>query len=221
MVARARRMRGLLLNARCWPSGGSASNDVMPTLCFGFGSVGGGGKAHSLLFPRGRGGPAKPRTLPETLDPRLRGGTGTGGGARLLQVPPPRRRPGSSWGTVVTQDGASLLRPFQLGPGLRRGGAVGDGLGGSGPLSVVKYPPFALSAVEGPAPCGVLRRRSARTSVGKAANTGLSSSPYPPARSSRSTASCRAVRCRSFRSDAPAPACAPLSVRAGPHGCRG
>ncbi len=92
---------------------------------------------------------------------------------------------------------------------------------GQWPLSIVLYPPFALSAVEGLAPSGVLRLRSARTGLGKAAIARLNSSPCPPEHSSRSTASCRAARCRSSRSDAPAPACAPPSARAGPHGCRG
>ncbi len=49
----------------------------------------------------------------------------------------------------------------------------------------------------------------------------LSCARDPPARSSRSTASCRAARCRSSRSDAPAPACAPPSARADQRGCRG
>ena len=35
---------------------------------------------------------------------------------------PPRRRPGPNWGTLLTDDSASSLPPFQLGPGLRRGG---------------------------------------------------------------------------------------------------
>ena len=42
----------------------------------------------------------------------------------------PRRRPGSSWGMLPTERGGSLLRPCQLGPGLRRGGGKGAGTGG-------------------------------------------------------------------------------------------
>jgi len=35
---------------------------------------------------------------------------------------PPRRRPGPSWGTLLTEGCDLLPGPFQLGPGLRRGG---------------------------------------------------------------------------------------------------
>ena len=52
--------------------------------------------------------------------------------------PPPRRRPGSSWGAVVTKDSAPSLRPSHLGPGLRRGGARD---GACTMLSVWKGPP--------------------------------------------------------------------------------
>ncbi|MEG8018083.1 hypothetical protein [Sphingomonas sp. LR55] len=35
---------------------------------------------------------------------------------------PPRRRPGPSWGTAITTHSPPLPQPFQLSPGLRRGG---------------------------------------------------------------------------------------------------
>ena len=55
------------------------------------------------------------------LFPRLHGETWWKRGG--FSVVPPRRRPGSNWGTVVTGGSASLLRLSQLGPGLRRGGS--------------------------------------------------------------------------------------------------
>ncbi len=42
--------------------------------------------------------------------------------AARKEMAPPRRGPGPSWETVVTNDSAPSLRPSHLGPGLRRGG---------------------------------------------------------------------------------------------------
>ena len=210
-------MRGLLFDARCWPSGCAASNGVMPTLCFGFGSV------EPMRFPCGCGGSAKPRSPPETLGPRLRGGTrgGRGGGigereslwsgALTPKTPPPRRRPGPNWGASVTEDRSPLLQPFQLDPGLRRGGVRVLGQ----PKRTFRARP---SATAKPRPVGGLRRAGRAHALSRVR---VSSSPCRPKRSSRSTASCRAVRCRFSRSDAPTPACAPPSARAGRRGCRG
>ncbi|MBB3585293.1 hypothetical protein FHY04_000121 [Sphingomonas sp. BK481] len=76
--------------------------------------------------PHKRPPPVLPRRREPSLDPRLRGETARGsatGRYRPHSSPPPRRRPGPSWGTTVTQDSASSLRPSHLDPGLRRGGA--------------------------------------------------------------------------------------------------
>ncbi len=42
--------------------------------------------------------------------------------SRPCSTAPPRRRPGPNWETSPTERSASLLRPFHLGPGVRRGG---------------------------------------------------------------------------------------------------
>jgi len=78
--------------------------------------------------PHKRRRPVLPRRREPRLDPRLRGETARGLSAernRPASSPPPRRRPGPSWGTVVTQDSTSSQRPPHLDPGLRRGGAIG------------------------------------------------------------------------------------------------
>jgi len=66
-----------------------------------------------------------PRRREPRLDPRLRGETTPRAlpGRHPTTPQPPRRRPGPSWGTVVTKDSAPSRRPYQLDPGLRRGGA--------------------------------------------------------------------------------------------------
>ncbi len=55
----------------------------------------------------------------EEMNPRLCEDDGVGGCATTA----PRRRPGPNWETLLTGDGAPLLPPFHLDPGLRRGGA--------------------------------------------------------------------------------------------------
>jgi len=134
-----------------------------------------------------------------------------GRGALTPKTPPPRRRPGPNWGASVTEDRSPLLQPFQLDPGLRRGGVRVLGQ----PKRTFRARP---SATAKPRPVGGLRRAGRAHALSRVR---VSSSPCRPKRSSRSTASCRAVRCRFSRSDAPTPACAPPSARAGRRGCRG
>ncbi len=85
-----------------------------------------------------------PRRRESRLGPRLRGGTVLWCGC-CLQLPP-RRRPGPSWGTLPTEVCASLLWPFQLGPGLRRGGRKGGGSPGWVPAFAGEHPCVAGAA---------------------------------------------------------------------------
>ncbi len=196
------------------------------------------GRWGGSLFPRGRGGPAKPRSPPGILGPRLRGGTRAAGGRGWSEGSRERewcrRRSGAGAGVV----GEWRAYPQNATTPAKAGAQLGD-VGNGGSFSVTTAIPIGprpspgwvggIGASEAHAPrppvghgeAAPYGRAPSCRPVDKAKTDGVSFWPCPPTRSSRSTASFHAARCRSSRSDAPAPACAPPSARAGPRGCRG
>jgi len=162
-----------------------------------------------LSFPRGRGGPAKPRSPPEILAPRVREGTERGDWLPPYNNNTTPAKARAQLGDVANGRQRSVTRTFPTGPRPSPGWRHARERPPVGPGEAVPY-----------GQASSCRPRSRAHALSRA-RVRVSSWPYQREHSSRSTASCRAVPTRSSRSDAPAPACVPPSARAAPRGCRG
>ena len=114
---------------------------------------------------------------------------------RTAQIPPPRRRPGPKWEGLSKDGSARLLRPFQLGPGLRRGGVCRGGAltlpapgphhasAASTPMSLGKKPSCAVRSVSS----AMTSSRSGRSKIRRLP-------PVRPSGSASTSAACAAPR---------------------------